>query len=299
MTITNFNFTELKAVAQSRTGKSTMVTMAESIFKTQGAKMAGFEVVFFNAYGVGTEEESVYITLVKDNRYAVDISIFPNGSLEIAEDVNQVGTGSGAKYEFRASLLECAGVEPIRKAPKLKVKLSVEEVAHYAEEFDMLEATVRNISKPTLTTQYNEIKATLAWSKDYALKLYKLYKAQGGKRVIPALEEVVVAEGWMPFDPNAQADAGEAGEEVVEEFKPTRAERKQAVQLKEAVLAERKKSEGKPFSKYKAEPLKAKIKDVVLLLRCVESGNYKPMFTTDLYINHGSEYCRLLELARK
>lgn len=106
---------------------------------------------------------------------------------------------------------------------KLTVKLTEVEIKHYAEEFDMFEATVCNISKGTLTAQYKEVKEWItvyvdskgercgAW--DYAVKLYKLYKAQGGKRIIESVESEIQAEGWTAFNP--QAEEQKATEEFV------------------------------------------------------------------------------------
>jgi len=40
----------------------------------------------------------------------------------------------------------------------------------------------------------------------------------------------------------------------------------------------------------------ATIKDLCILLKCRELGNYEPMFSTTLYTRHGGEYCEYLAM---
>lgn len=38
------------------------------------------------------------------------------------------------------------------------------------------------------------------------------------------------------------------------------------------------------------------LKDIKLILESWKNGDYSPVFKTDLYIKHGGDYCRLLEI---
>lgn len=37
-------------------------------------------------------------------------------------------------------------------------------------------------------------------------------------------------------------------------------------------------------------------KEIKMFIECFDKQDYKPMFTTDLYINRGGAYCEMLEV---
>ena len=41
------------------------------------------------------------------------------------------------------------------------------------------------------------------------------------------------------------------------------------------------------------------LKDIKLILECYKNGNYEPVYDTNLYVNHGGDYCRLLEIINR
>lgn len=40
-------------------------------------------------------------------------------------------------------------------------------------------------------------------------------------------------------------------------------------------------------------------KEIKMFLECLDKQDYKPMFSTDLYVNRGGAYCEMLEIVNR
>lgn len=93
-----------------------------------------------------------------------------------------------------------------------------------------------------------------------------------------------------------------------QDFKPTKQEMEIARKLKNQLQGEHDKSHafqvkqaeifGEKYAE-KCQKVKSSLKDIALLVRCVENGEYNPVFESKMYKQYGNEYCHFLQWVKE